>query len=352
MTNLAREFARRGMRVDLLATRLEGSYTNGLPPEVRIIQASKRVWNAVPRLAVYLRRERPDALLSTLTKTNLRAIVAGLLALTSTRVVIREANVLTSRPRGTRHATGSSTLGAVRCVYPFADAIIGVSRQVSEDIVGLVPRVAGKVRIIHNPIVEPRLAELAQRAVDHPWFAAGQYPVVLGAGRLHEQKDFPTLIKAFSIVRKQRPVRLVILGEGSERPHLEALVRELGIEDSVDLPGFQDNPYAFMARSRVFVLSSLWEGFGNVLVEALATGTPVVSTNCQSGPTEILEGGKCGLLVEPGNVESLARAIGETLDTEPDREGLRKRAGEFNVDARASEYLDVLLEGLLEGRDG
>jgi len=166
--------------------------------------------------------------------------------------------------------------------------------------------------------------------------------VLLGVGRLVMQKDFPTLIQAFALVRQRCPARLTILGEGEKRPQLEALVRELGLEAEVSLPGFVQNPYAYMARSAVFVLSSAWEGFGNVVAEAMAVGTSVVSTDCQSGPAEILEGGRYGKLVSVGDVAALAEAILATLSQPTDPEVLRQRSRAFSVDLVVDQYLEVL----------
>ncbi len=149
----------------------------------------------------------------------------------------------------------------------------------------------------------------AKEPVEHPWFETGELPVILGVGRLMEQKDFPTLIRAFAKVLKVRPSRLVILGSGKERSRLNALVHELGLQNHVAMLAFQNNPYAYMTKAAVFALSSAWEGFGNVLVEAMAQGTPVVSTDCKHGPREILDHGKHGLLVPVGDSQAMAEAI-------------------------------------------
>ena len=185
---------------------------------------------------------------------------------------------------------------------------------------------------------------------DHPWFAPGAPPVILGAGRLTEQKDFPTLIRAFALVRKKHPARLMILGEGEERSKLETLVQELGLEKEVSLPGFVDNPYKYMKRAAVFVLSSRWEGFPNVLVEAMALGTPVVSTDCPNGPAEILENGKWGELVPVGETQSLASAVLRTLDrVDVVRvKGAAERADQFRVESIIREYFCALFPERLE----
>jgi glycosyltransferase involved in cell wall biosynthesis len=225
--------------------------------------------------------------------------------------------------------------------YPRADAIVAVSRGVADDLARFAGLPRDVIRVIYNPVVGADLPRMAGEPVDHPWFRPGELPVILGAGRLSRQKDFPTLIRAFAEVRRARPARLVILGDGAQRAELEALVRTLGLADAVALPGFTSNPYAHMARAAVFVLSSRFEGFPNVLVEALAVGTPVVATDCPSGPAEILERGRHGRLVPVGQADALARALLATLDAPGDPAGRRRRAADFSADASVSTYLDL-----------
>ena len=202
---------------------------------------------------------------------------------------------------------------------------------------------AESIQTIYNPVVTADLLNQAQAPIEHPWFAAGEPPVILGVGRLHPQKDFATLIRAFAIVRQKRPARLLILGgEPAEKQKLEALIHELQLEQDAQLFGFTDNPYAFMARAAVFALSSRYEGFGNVLVEAMATGTPVVSTDCESGPAEILENGKYGILVPVSNPGALAEALLATLEKSLDLDILQKRAQEFTNEKIAAQYLHLI----------
>jgi glycosyltransferase involved in cell wall biosynthesis len=201
---------------------------------------------------------------------------------------------------------------------------------------------SNKIKAIYNPIVTPELSKKLQEGVAHPWFSPGQPPVILGVGRLEKQKDFPTLIHAFAKVRQQHPARLMILGEGSEHSHLDSLVQELGLVEDVVFGGFVANPYAYMAQAAVLVLSSAWEGFGNVLVEAMAAGTPVVSTDCESGPAEILANGQYGKLVAVGDIEGMAKAIAQTLDKAPDSKLLQERADEFSLEKALTQYQQLL----------
>jgi glycosyltransferase involved in cell wall biosynthesis len=199
-------------------------------------------------------------------------------------------------------------------VYPLADGIVTVSRGVAEDLAAYAGIPLERIRVIYNPVVSEGLLQAARQPIRHPLFVDNQCPLILGAGRLTEQKDFFTLIKAFDIVRRKIPSRLVILGDGEERSNLENLIRSRGLQDMVDLPGFEINPFAFMKRASVFVLSSKWEGLPNVLIQALICGCPVVSTDCLSGPAEILKGGEYGHLVPVGDVEAIAVAIEAVLN--------------------------------------
>src|SRR5205807_1946109 len=174
-------------------------------------------------------------------------------------------------------------------------------------------------------------------------------PVLVAVGRLRMQKDFPTLIKAFALVRKVRLARLVIIGEGRQGANLQRLIETLGLKDDVALAGYMENPFAWMARASLYVLSSVWEGLPGVLIEALACGCPVVSTNCPSGPSEILDAGAYGRLVPCRDPEAMAEAILSTLDQPCDRQSLRNRAQAFSVEAAAERYA-ALIENCLQKR--
>ena len=343
MVNLARGFIERGLQVDLVLAKAEGPYLSQVPKEVRVVDlGAKRVLYSLPRLVRYLHQERPQVMLSALNHANIVAIWAKMLARVKMRLVVAEHSTLS---RSTENATSFRAKFMpllIKTFYPYADAVVAVSRGVAEDLITQTGLPAEKIKVIYNPVVTPELFTKAEEPLDYPWFRSGEPPVILGVGRLTKPKDFPTLIRAFALVRKERPARLMILGEGEERPNLEALVRELGLEEDVALPGFVENPYKYMKRAAVFVLSSRWEGFGNVLVEAMALGTPVVATDCPSGPAEILEGGKWGQLVPVGNETSLARAIILALSKPVNAGELRSRAQLFSVDGVVQLYLDLL----------
>ncbi len=343
MVNLARGFVERGLRVDLVLARAEGPYLSQVPKEVRVVDlGARRVLYSLPGLVRYLCRERPQAMLSALNHANIVAIWAKLLARVQTRLVVAEHNTLSRSTQNASSVRVKLLPFLIKTFYPYADAVVAVSRGVAEDLVTTTKLPMEKIKVIYNPVITPELFAKAEEPLDHPWFRPGEPPVVLGVGRLTQQKDFPTLIRAFALVRKERPARLMILGEGEERPKLEALVRELRLEEDVALPGFVDNPYKYMKRAAVFVLSSLWEGLPTVLIEAMALGTPVVATDCPSGPAEILENGKWGHLVPVGEPLHLARAILKILQDDVYISPPKVAWKRFSKDNAVIAYLQVL----------
>jgi glycosyltransferase involved in cell wall biosynthesis len=230
-----------------------------------------------------------------------------------------------------------------RRTYLMADAIVAVSEGVAQDLVAHAGVSRERITKIYNPVVTAELLVRAKEPLDHPWLKPGEPPIILGTGRLVSPKDFSTLLRAFARVRAQRKSRLIILGEGNRRNELEYLAQKLGVSNDVALPGFVANPCAYMARASVFVLSSAWEGFGNVIVEALACGCPVVSTDCPNGPSEILGDGAYGPLVPVGDDAAMADAILAILESSTESGRLQARAAEFSAERAVDDYLDVLL---------
>ncbi len=342
MLYLARGFAERGCEVDLVLAKREGSYLREVPENINVVDLKAgRVLASLPALVRYLRRAQPVALLSAMDHSNIIALWARKFARVQARVVV---SVHTTFSLGMKNSNGRARLipYIARWCYSWADGVVAVSRGVAKDLINTIGLPRENIRVIYNPVDVPKLFELAKEQVDHPWFRTGKPLVVLSVGRLTAAKDYPTLLRAVSLVKRARPVRLVILGEGEERAGLEAMVRDLGLEDVVSLPGFVKNPYAYMSKAAMLVLSSAWEGFGNVLVEAMAVGTPVVTTDCPNGPAEILENGKYGRLVPVGDAGALAKGIIATLDGSTNSEGLRHRAKEFAYNDIADQYLEIL----------
>jgi len=308
--NLVREMARRGVHVDLVLSSAVGPFLEDVPDSVELVDLGRsRVLTSLPALVRYLRRERPDALLTAISHANVVGVWARRLARVPTRVVVAEHDTLS-------HVTEQAERRRARVMpfligksYPKADGIIAVSSGVADDLAEATGIPRASIDVIYNPVVTPEVADAARRTVEHPWLAPGEPPVVLGIGRLAPKKDFTTLLRAFAHVRREVVARLLILGEGPERPELEDLVRTLDLEADVALPGFVDNPYGYLGRASLFVLSSRWEGLPTVLIEAMFCGAPVVSTDCPSGPREILDGGRHGELVSVGDVAAMVRAI-------------------------------------------
>ncbi|MFO1432060.1 MAG: glycosyltransferase [Candidatus Competibacteraceae bacterium] len=308
----------------------------------------------LPALARYLDRERPDALFAATPYLNIVAVLARRLAGVTTRLVISERSHLSTNLShsggGTRDWRRRYLPPLMQHAYLQADAIVAVSEGVADDLATHIDIPRQAITRIYNPTFLPELLERAKEAIEHPWFTPDAAPVVLSVGRLGRQKDFSTLLHAFARVRATRPLRLMILGEASDpgeqddrQAKLTALADELGITNDFALLGFVPNPFAYMARAAVLVLSSVYEGFPNVLVEAMACGCPVVSTDCPSGPSEILDNGRFGPLVPVGDEAAMAAAIASVLDRPVDKEQLRARAAVFSFDRAIDSYEEILV---------
>ena len=292
------------------------------------------------RLGRYLEEQQPDVVFTNLWQANLAGFFAA--------SMIRDCSAIIPVAHCTVAKGRVGHLDLMRHVFPAAGHVVAVSRGVAENFAAVVGVPENRIIVIYNPAALPTAIRRAEAAPDHPWFRDGGPPVVLGVGRLVPQKDFRTLIEAFRRVLAERPCRLLILGEGPMRAELEGQVQALGLDDRVSLPGWAENPYAFMARAGLFVLSSRHEGFSCVLVEALACGCPAVSTDCPAGPAEILE--DPDLLAPVGDPEALARVILRALARPADKAALRTSAARFSME-RAVDGYDKLVAGLL-ARDG
>ncbi len=313
MVRLANGLAARGYTVDLVAASGQGTNRAGLAPAVTLVDLeTPRVGRAIGRLASYLRRERPAVLVSSHEHGNVAAMIARAVARTWIPIVLTLRSTLSAQARGAADWRDRWLLPALgRILYPSASRIVALSQGAAWDAESWLGLPSGRVRVIPNPVISPALTALAAEAVDDP---APASHLVLAVGRLVHEKDLGTLLEAFALVHAREPrARLVILGEGPERTRLEAQRRRLGLEASVRLPGFAANPYAWMSRASVFVLSSLYEGLPTVLIEALACGAHVVATDCPSGPREILAGGRLGALVPVRDARAMAQAILDTL---------------------------------------
>lgn len=343
MLNLADELANREYDVYLVVSRADGELADDVPDEVTLIDFDRAFLLAsLPNLVQHLRKIEPDGVVSSTNAANLVVIWATILSNTAPTTLVRVENMTSHRAKDYEKRRYHLVPYLAKLFYRVPDEVVAVSHGVAHDtgqLTGIDPE---DIRVIHNPVVTEELFQKSTRPVDHPWLADGSVPVVLGVGRLVPQKEFSTLIRAFHRVLRDRDARLIIAGKGDQREELLELAAELGISDRVSLPGFVANQYTYMAHADVFALSSAWEGFGNVLVEAMACGTPIVSTDCESGPAEILDDGTYGPLVPVGDADRLAEAIVTALDDPIDERVLRERAMDFAQSAVVDEYESLL----------
>jgi glycosyltransferase involved in cell wall biosynthesis len=348
VANLLPEFGRNKYNFNLLLIRSHGPYLKSVPSNVRIFKlkaGSKRT--ILPALAWYLWRYHPEALLTANHHLNRAALLARKLTKSRTRIAIRMGMSLTAKGQDMTLSKREALFASMQRWYPEADAVIAPSTGVGEDLVSIAGVSPHKLHVIRNPIVNERLYSLASEPVDHPWLTSPDCPVIVSVGSLEPRKDFSTLIRAFASIRFRQRCRLVILGEGGERGKLLRLAEKFGLKEDVDLPGFKQNPYPYMRNASVFVLSSRREGASAVIVEALACGTPVVSTDCPSGPAETLKDGQLGRLVPVGDYEAMAAAILNTLIDPSQSEALEKAAEEHATAQAAKRYLQAMgLEGV------
>ena len=378
LVTLGREFCRLGLRVDLVVLKKKGPLLADVAPEIRLVEIGKAsssvalvqallrtsriplpqlvplfagglpsVVKRLPKIAEYYDRERPDAILASLPQTILTALWAREASTHKPRILIREANTFSIDSQAGLRAFDRKLPGYAREWYPKAEGIVAVSDGAGRDLAKAIGLEAERISTIHNPVDVARCRSLSEEEMDQAdksWLLETGLPLLVNIGRLQEQKDQATLIKAFAKVRASLPCRLLILGEGPLRAELEALAKTLGLGQEIRLPGMRPNPYPYLAKADVFVLSSAWEGFPNVLLEALACGCPVVSTDCPSGPVELLDRGRFGRLVAIGDVDALAEAIADTLKAPPcTGDTLTERAKDYGPTPVARAYLRHLL---------
>lgn len=342
MAILANELAQRGFPVDLLLIRAEGEYLSQVSPAVRIVPlGSLRIATSVGPLARYLRRARPQCLLSTLTAVNLAAVAAHRITRSSARLLLRQATTLSASVPGAPKRRDKTLPWLVRRGYPMADCIIAVSKGVARDLEASFGLRDTRIEVIYNPIIDGELPRLATQAAPHPWLSDPDQPLVLAVGRLTRAKNYALLLRAFALLRKELPARLLILGEGEERESLTRLAQQLAVESWVAMPGFVANPFAYMSKASALAMSSAWEGLPGVLIQALACGCPVVSTDCPHGPREVLDNGRIGRLVPVDDPSALCAGLaaairGELRPAEPEW------LAQFSTSAVVQRYLQVM----------
>lgn len=339
MVYLLRGLSRERYDITLALGLRRGPYLPLIPPDVSLVELGhERGATAIRAVAATLHAGKYDLCFS-MVSMNLTAVLARELSRDPVRLVLGARNHY-SRSLPAEASAARLKMLAIRLLYPRADLVVGVSRGVTDDLVEHFGLPQFKALAIHNPIDLGRVRAQAAEPVDDPWFRPNSgIPVLLAVGKLQPAKGYPDLLRAFGLVRATQPARLAILGEGPERAALEAIVSREGLSADVRFLGFDSNPYRWLARATVFVHAAHFEGFPNVLVEAMACGVPVVSTDCPSGPAEILTDGRDGYLVPVGDsVTHAARTIA-LLDDADLRGGIREAAMRRVQDFEASHVL-------------
>jgi len=349
VVNLANGFCTKGYNVHVVLLKQEGQFINALDDKCEIINLGvKRTRNAFPSIYRYIKTERPDVVISSIDHLNVAVLLVKQFLHTKTKYIIIEHNVVTNDLLSMFYHNG--TLSGIvpslmKILYPKADRVIAVSESVKKSLIDKIPQLSNNVSVIYNPIFSQDILTKSKENVDDAvikqWL--NEF-VIISVGRLERVKDYPTLIRAFAIVRQQGvDAKLVLLGDGTERNNLENLVKQLHLTEHVYMPGFTDNPYKYISKANVFVLSSVSEGLSSVLIEALGCGVPIVSTDCNGAPNEILDNGKYGKLVPINNPQAMAEAILSIFDNNNYDTNIGiQRAKQFSIEQAVTKYEEVI----------
>ncbi len=349
LVNLAEGFLQLGQQVDILLENAEGTYAAQMPDAVAVrCLRTTHSWLGVPALASYLRVRRPQALVTSNVRLTVLALRARRFGGGAVRVYANVHNTYSRKYASLKRDKWTRRLAKIRTYYRRCDGVIAVSEGVAGDIADLAQMAPERIITIYNPLNLAQVRERAEDSAHHPWLVGRDRPVVVAVGRLDRAKNFPLLIEAFEQLRRQRPARLLIVGDGEEKEALQERVLRSPCAEDIELVGHRDNPYPYMRAADLFVMSSSWEGFGNVLIEAMCLGTPIVATDCPHGPREILEDGRLGCLVPVEDAPALAAAMQQTLEGSVSAATLREAAMRFDSERIAGAYLRAMGIGYRE----
>lgn len=340
--NLVNGMAEKGVAVDLILGKAIGDYLVQVSPSVNIVDLdADRVIYSIKPLAIYIKNNKPHALVAALDHANVAMMFAKIFSLTKVKTIVTVHTTISIGNNG-NPIRSKLNIWLMKVLYPFASAIVCVSDGVLKDLTRLIKLPLKKCHVIYNPIIFNKIYEMAREVNYHKFFQS-ESVVIIGIGRLCKDKDFENLIKAFFIFKQHHKAKLIILGDGEERQRLEQLVKSLNLSLDVDLPGFVDNPYKYLSRSKLFVLSSRCEGLPTVLVEALALGLNVVSTDCESGPREILCGSWSNSLVPIEDSAALAIAMNEGINNS-ERNFDELFLDKYTVEYSVNKYIGIINE--------
>lgn len=373
--NLALEYLRRGHPVDVLALSEDGINNIPMHPQLCVYPLSSagmlqtrfscikstpdywrellkpvilplkgaRTLTKVPSIAKYFNTAQPDLVIGGGTQENLAILLARRRARSAAKVLVSQHNPLSNTLHSPKHKKRwrwRYLPPLLRKLYLEADAIVGISKSVANDVERTLSLPHGAVKVIYNPVVDESLWGRLADDISHPWLTDRRAPVVLSVGRMTRQKDHATLIRGFAKARERKTMRLLIIGDGPERQALQDLAISLGVQGDIDMPGFKANPLPYMAHADVFALTSRWEGFGNVLVEAMAADCPIICSDCPGGPREVVDDGRFGTLIPVGNAEAVAESLLNVLNNDRKRKSTKDRASLFSVSRAATAYLE------------
>lgn len=333
------------IKIDLLLIRDSSDFLKLLSPRVNQIKLGcKHSATSVFSIKRYLLDNQPDAILVAKERAGKAVLLARVLARSKAPVALRLGTNLATAMQGKSWIARFIRFRSIRFFYQYFTSIIAVSEGVARDtqVISGVPE--NKIHVIRNPVITDKLFTLSQVPPTHPWLVDKQCPVIIGIGRLTRQKGFDTLVRAFAQINNKILSRLIILGDGNLRQELIELAKELSISDRVDFPGFTENPYSYLKMADLFILSSRWEGSPNALTEAMALGTQIVSTNCPSGPFELLHGGDIAPLVEVDDVDALATAAIKILQNPLESERIKQAVARYRPEIAGREYLHLLFD--------
>lgn len=342
LINLAEGFINNGYQVDIVLVKKEGDYKSQINESIKLIDLDvKRGLLSIFGLIKYLKNNTVDVIIAPWCHLNIMTVIAKIVSRSKCKVILTEHTVSTIDIENSKGFLAKITPKLMKTFYPMADEIVAVSQGVANNLSKLIDVPIKQINVIYNPLISKNFIADSYKEVEDEWFNNLEGKKIISVGRLSKSKDFPTLIKAFKLINEKHLANLIIIGEGEDRELLNRMIEEYGLKDKVFLPGFKDTPQKYLRKCDVFAFPSLWEGLGNVIVEAMATDLPVVCTDCPIGPREILKDGEYGKLVPIGDYVKLAEEIEKVLVSQKEvnyQEALKR----FEFKTNINKYIELI----------